>query len=532
MKSAKNLFLLTLIISIKSLSAEPAFDDLCLPKGKRVYPVLGPDEQLPFYDDPTDAKTKNARFSIGPDNILCALDNEATVKGLVNAQSGQPQDVVFKRVKVVYSTKKSKTITQSTGWVDHHFISYDPVSDPYHKGDKAQERCTDDLALAKDKKSAAESILHGTIESVKDDLKKNKKILKPLVGHCFYQTPFKEEIEKNIDKWWGEDVPTPIYDRIILSQEDKVFPQVPSIRKEDGTLLTQQEMIDIDTLARTIYGEMDGCQRAGIQNFMAVAKVALNRADIVQYSKQLVSVSKPLISDNTADLSDDKKKQNKLLKDDYLHAQSKAFQFERDDKHHPLKSDLSRVLTASKQFQNWNLKLPKKNPKYDPKKKDGPNNRKHVLENNLTNIKRTLCPNQKSDGWNKALLVAAHAILYPRDFREKTKEIVQLHYTSTVDYYDSTEQVYPKIDGVGLVNIDKCVRLWDDKDVRPVALPDSHLVAQLNGFGVEPDKIPRKNPSPPAKGKTHPAEKNFIVAALSDLKFKEISDLFHSKTKK
>lgn len=512
-----------MIVTGEIKANEEAPSENCRPRGKQVYSVLPDNEKILVYDDPEDSLSDRPRFKVGQGITICALGLEATVKNLKNKNKGLKSDVNFRKVKIIYKAPYSGVETQSTGWVKQQDISYRLPQSPYGKKTSKPERCEKNQSMDKDLLKTSKSILNISNNLIDDNTKKAKKLIAKQIGTCLKEPMEGPDGQKKEDLWWKEVPRQSIYDRIVLDKKNRaIFDQVPDVKKENGERLTKQDLMDIDVLARTIYGEMDGCQKGAIQNFMAVAKVGLNRADIIDHAQELAHQSEALLKPNS-EASDKEKAQ---AEDNLKYAVPKISQYQRDDKHSSYKSSLAKVLTAHKQYQNWSLKLPAKNPDFNKNKPEGPKNQEYILTSNRSNVLRTLCPQKKSDGWDKALLVATDAIVNPKAFREKTKEVVQMHYTSSLPYYAKTEQVFPKIEGAGFLNIDRCVRIWDDKPEHAGSRSDSKMIAMLNGHNVDPRKIPRVNPDPSIAAKDEPASKELsplnLALNISYEKFQEI----------
>ncbi len=66
-----------------------------------------------------------------------------------------------------------------------------------------------------------------------------------------------------------------VYDHYVLPGLKKK--PLPKVKSESGEAMTQAQLIEIDSLARTLYGEMAQCYKHGLQYPLAVAKIIQNR---------------------------------------------------------------------------------------------------------------------------------------------------------------------------------------------------------------------------------------------------------------
>lgn len=235
--------------------------------------------------------------------------------------------------------------------------------------------------------------------------------LKPVIGFC--------TLNDNRD-FPAIDLNTKTsgFDLTLFRKWQNMSPEVIGL---NGNVIPKIDLISIDVLARTIYGEMSRCFDDGIQYPMAMAKVAVNRADwIVAHPKRRsrFSTVKP----------------------------------------HELKSPLTSVLTSPAQFSVWNKKL-----------KGGPNH----------SLKHVLCPpahakkgywktnkgfsKKEADIWTKSLEIAAEAVLDPKRFKEKTKLVNEMYYTSNVSWaregYIETETAVGST-ATGRIDNDACMMTW------------------------------------------------------------------------
>ncbi len=205
------------------------------------------------------------------------------------------------------------------------------------------------------------------------------------------------------------------------SYDDYVLPQLlkqklPKVTNENGKLLSTQELIDIDALARTLYGEMAGCFKHGLQYPMAVARIAYNRAQASDRAKEFIR-----------------------------------------SPHSSTKAPLAKVVTSDTQFNVWMTNHGSK-----------PNN----------SLKLALCPpsnkakpswqghlpaREELDIWEDALRIATETVLFPKHkFEKRTAQIRQLHYTSGMGAFYNMKQVFPWVEE-RKVSRSSCVEIWQER---------------------------------------------------------------------
>jgi len=243
--------------------------------------------------------------------------------------------------------------------------------------------------------------------------------LKPLIGRC----PLNPPTRKRADAWRGRN----IYDSEVLPLFQRMDPrQLPRIPKEIGPgqfgYATRDDLINIDTLARTIYAEMNECFKEGLQFPMAVARVAVNRANLVNEGRAPASYV-----GNTSQISS--------------------------------KPNLAKVLTAPYQFSVWN-----------PSGAANPRDKTALMalcptrDSSKTNWKGQLPGPDDIYAWEKSLQIATEAVLFPEQFNRKTRQITQLYYTSKrtnfLNHDYKRPNPAPKIEGRSVESF-QCLYLWE-----------------------------------------------------------------------
>lgn len=237
--------------------------------------------------------------------------------------------------------------------------------------------------------------------------------VKKVIGQC----PLNPPTQKKTNQWKGKN----IYEHEMLPYWNRLAPPkglAKEVRPGEFVPATKEDLINIDVLARTLYSEMNECFSVGLQFPMAVAKVAMNRTELAEQGR---------------------------APDHYVDNDSKL-------------PRLSRILTAPSQFSVWNNVT---NPRDKtllmalcPTRNDSPRNWKGETPNPMDLY-----------AWEKSVQIATEAVLFPARFRERTREVTQLYYTSKrsqfLKGYESPKPA-PKIEGRP-VHSYQCMFLWEKK---------------------------------------------------------------------
>lgn len=272
------------------------------------------------------------------------------------------------------------------------------------------------------------------------------------VGTCIKQNP------KNADQRYKVN-----YERYVLPvMQNQEVPPLTKIVGGQTMLMDQKDLINIDTLARTLYGEVASCFDKGLQHPIAVTEVALNR-----YNAML-----PIPDDKES------KKQARDFKQKFLPTKGRA----------PGMPLITELLTDPKQFNNWMTYKTVKNKK----------TKKKVLVPNPA-LKQTLCPpveeykkikqgkqkymSYNLNAWQNAVRIATEAVLNKRKFDERTSEVPDsiTYFTSYRKEFHGFEQGYPEIEGNSL-DEDGCVQVWHD----PVLLKKEQQKSQTAKLETPP----------------------------------------------
>lgn len=206
--------------------------------------------------------------------------------------------------------------------------------------------------------------------------------------------------------------------------DEMVFPQlvkqkVPPVQNEQNQPMTQADLIDIDALARTLYGEMARCYRYGLHYPIAVAQVALNRKNTPQRMSEWI-----------------------------------------DPPHNSSKPALSKIVTTSKKFNNW--------LSHHKGAANGP------LHHSLCPPKTVNEPFYRSNRasaddveiWKNSVKIATEAVLFPKKFQARSPEMKGIrHYTSDMGKFYDFKLVTPEVNGRSITNT-RCLELWQEPSLQ------------------------------------------------------------------
>ncbi len=203
------------------------------------------------------------------------------------------------------------------------------------------------------------------------------------------------------------------YDHHVLPRLKKK--SLPKVYREDGEMMTHEDLINIDALARTMYGEMASCYKHGLQYPMTVARIAVNRAD-------------------------DETRHALFIK----------------DQHAAGKGDLAKVVTSPSQFSVW-------------RKKNGSKINGPLLmamcppqEQGKQFWKGSPAPRDEFDIWKNTVRIATEAVLFPNRFKNRTIQVGQYFYTSGLGKFYNMTRVTPSIEGRA-VSKNACVEVWKER---------------------------------------------------------------------
>lgn len=188
---------------------------------------------------------------------------------------------------------------------------------------------------------------------------------------------------------------------------------VPNLKKEDGTAVTQSDMVDIDALARTMYSEMARCYKHGLHYPSAVARITLNRATSDARKKEFITGN---------------------------HAAGKG--------------DIAKAATSPYKYSAWNQKEgDKRNPVLAQALcPPAPHNSVMWTGKPVTALEKEI--------WEDTVRIATETVLFPDKFKARSQGLTQFFYTSDLDR-KKWKHVKPKVEGRS-VNKDYCMMIWQD----------------------------------------------------------------------
>ena len=316
--------------------------------------------------------------------------------------TGKLEDEEFAYVQVTYQREvdgKIKKITRE-GWISAARLSSTKVKPfftqkpPAAKKEVCDPKNSSAPNVSKDLRPVATAFENKGVSQIAD-------ALKPYVGKC---------VLRNVRNP-SANVPN-TYDEYVLPTLLKS--PIPQVENESGKNISRQELIDIDALARTLYGEMAGCFKHGLHYPMAVARIVYNRFQTPERSSEFIKGA-----------------------------------------HSKEKSRFGKIITSASQFNVW---MPTHGPK----------------ENG--SLKMALCPpsgkgnswqgfppgDSEREIWDDALRIAIETVLFPNDkFTKRTNNVQDLHYTSGLDKFYNFKKVFPSIEGRS-ISRNSCVQVWRD----------------------------------------------------------------------
>jgi hypothetical protein len=353
---------------------------------------------------------------------------------VLSIATGEIETVQYVKIRYRYSREFSRqdgsraTMEQvGEGWIDSRVLRREhqapiyreepkparetqrpaPAKNPDCPEDESRRNLRDIADLTRFMNKTPTEQLSATVEA-----------LHPHLGLC----PLEPPNQKRTERWAKKQ----IYDveaLPLLTKARGKLPPVPKQSRPNGPLenASFEDVVAVDTLARTIYSEMNECFKLGLQYPMAAAKVALNRAKLANNNRAPAHFV--------------------------------------GSRHAPEKPVLSQVLTAPYQFSVWN----------------------HIGAANPRDktILMSLCPSRDESkknwtgarpgpddraAWNFALKIASEAVLFPHRFEAKTKDVTQLYYTSKMESYAgrSRPDPAPRIEGRPVESL-RCMYVWNGR---------------------------------------------------------------------
>lgn len=325
----------------------------------------------------------------------------------------EPMEISYTEVEFVYSRKgnNGENILQvGQGFIESDYLSSTPPRGFYSPANPVKDPCPPDRkdpqATTKEISKSAEA-LATSIQNM--SIADKAKQVSQHIGFCPLKPPTR----------LPSDIPeAKIYDTMIAQKLRSERP--PAVTNEKGQSITAKEIIAIDSLARTMYGEMASCYKKGLQYPMTLARIALNRSESKGRLKEFV---KPP---------------------------------QKDDK-----PSMAKVATSESQFLVWKKR-----------KRDGTQN---------PSVHKALCPpanpegqywnkgkpsTMENDVWKNTVRIATEAVLHPTRFKERTKQVNGFFYTSYLakeqDKYfmKNMRREYPDVEGRRVQ--DGCLEVWKE----------------------------------------------------------------------
>jgi hypothetical protein len=368
-------------------------------------------DYLSVFNDPGmdyDACSKNKSCE-----TLGWLDNKSDVE-IVSAPVVLPKldvytkkvvDTEFVQIEFSYDrvnpdgnpARKTKVI----GWVENASLRKDKVA-TFYGSDPEPIPCPP--AAAVEAKKPAPIVEAKTIKRAAENkaVVATAEALSPYLGACVINP-------KSLPSSFKGPIP---YDQYVLPKMNAQ--PLPNLTKEDGTLLTRQDMVDIDAMSRTVYSEMARCYKHGLHYPSAVARITLNRANPPN-GRESEFVCGPKL---------------------------------------PGKGQITRALTCPSKYSAWNPRVDGERNPVLPQALCPP-----APQNPIMWSGKAPSPNEK-EIWENTIRIATEAVLYPKKFKARSPNLTQLFYTSGLGR-PKWKQVHPKIEG-RTIDKDYCMMIWQD----------------------------------------------------------------------
>lgn len=207
-----------------------------------------------------------------------------------------------------------------------------------------------------------------------------------------------------------------VFDSYIYARLKKQ--KIPKLLNEQMKPMNFDDLMNIDSLARTLYGEMGKCFKKGLQYPIAAALVAINRLENKSRFKEWTS-------------SQVKRKVASV-------------------------PPLTRIVTTPEKFNNWKV--------YTSGKANGP------LHHSLCPARVVNKPFWKTakasqaevEIWKNAVRIATEAVMLPSKFKTRSPAMKNINfYTSGMGQYADYVQVFPFVNDRPLENFD-CIEMWKE----------------------------------------------------------------------
>lgn len=223
------------------------------------------------------------------------------------------------------------------------------------------------------------------------------------------------------------------FDSWILPLFDQ--PNNTTITYAGGTKeVSPAEMVAIDALSRTLYGEINTCESKGIEQATLVAKIVSDRANAIKFSESRslqniqsiensVDASEELLKDHTGIIT--AAEFTSTLKTTSVATYGGKFDFGRPDSGlNPLISNpVTQAVSRGDQFSGWRsvsktkVTIPAKHANI-PQTQITIN--RELSEGDISALYNQLCPDRSSQRWQRMVKLAKSVVLDP-DFSKKVK---------------------------------------------------------------------------------------------------------------
>ncbi len=359
----------------------------------------------------------------GHDEISCVLASNCKSLGLVKKQfpiksMGEIEIIesmdehLFPSydayIKVQYEETIEGRTNKKEGWVPADSLSAKELAPLYRHEKKPVVK--DSIAAKKDPdcppktpgKTNEQQIskITGQAEAYAIALEKKFDEVFPLVGQCLMTKPneqlnFKEK----------------------LTYDEKILPAVKAAAAKSKNP-TPQQIIEIDAVARTLYAEMAGCYKKGLQYPMAVARIILNRKTYAE------------------------RKNNGLF-------------IRLDSPHDSAKLTGARAATEPSQFSTWLREI---NNKANPSLKHvmcPPSGKKDFY------WKNNQVTEQEKSIWEQSVKIATEMTIYPEELIKRTPGLDNVHYFTSggARIKGIDQKIQTSIEGRPL-NLSSCINVF------------------------------------------------------------------------
>lgn len=434
--------------------------------------VAGPKERVTIYKryglDPVRCAAKAAKIT----GCITSGENQDSIGWptgdskveLVKDKNGKPTTYTSEGEHPVYHDFRSETwykvqvkyqtdgkTYQKEGWIQASYLNIEKDPPPKEKvtvcPPKANKLKSNrkEISQSSDIKQLNEQIEKQVIKPAEENVAKAANALYGVIGRC--------EIDPPLTKApWSWSKKIPVYDQVVLKNIKAQAKRLPMISAQAGVNITQDQLIEIDMMARTLYGEMGKCEYRGPQYSQMVARVILNRAEF-------------------------EKKYMAKMKDRAFTKESEFFKMN----HRSDETEIQAVMSSARQFNPWDQYFYKTDKK----------TKKKVEEFNESGLSQALCPPSSPDIywgsylnansetkvssaeqkiWQDVAKIATEAILFPKQFKEKTNSVSDIFLFQTklsknqkMDRFQGQPRVKRSIQGRP-IDVETCAVIYKGED--------------------------------------------------------------------